>query len=429
MIGQNREFSKLREPKKDTGIEDYLTLDLSYQSNKSNSLSKRELDPSTFQEDPMLSMHNYRMDNLSSFAIMGIDFKITPDGQVKIIEVNGINSGMKGFAEAKVEYDGQHNPSIDEMRSMYPFDLDNELLWSFIKEEVDKRNPCDDALRSHLSKLGDAPLAYVAARLQSSDKSSYRMEGADAVFGDKPDDDIYSLIQMIKGDKSLHHVHHGWERQYGEIADTLIGIEKILEDKRKADKLFEGQRDIKPESYEYTEEGYQRMMAENDPQFVVIKASDGARGEYLEIIDANTPQEERPQYSSWLVAEPFVPSKPIRSSQDGQDHDGCMRYVVVAEETKDGDVQIYHFGGYWRLSPNPLSDQLDIDAMRANLSQGALAERVSDEDLALVRETVNRELPTFYKNLVAEANPRKSLERLMQEYQRIEQTGINETSN
>jgi hypothetical protein len=415
--------SKSMKPTKDKGIEDYLELDLSYSSRKSNLFSKRGLDPSTFQEDPMSSMQNYRMDRLSSFAIMGIDFKITPNGQVKVIEVNGINSGMKGFAEAKVEYDGQHNSSIDEMRSMYPFDLDNELLWSFIKEEVDKRNPCDDALRSHLSKLGDAPLAYVAAKLQSSDKSSYRMEGASAVFGDKPDDDIYSLVKMFNRDKSLHHVHYGWERQYGEIADTLIGIEKILEDKRRADKLFEGQRDVKPESYEYTEEGYKRMMEEHDTQFVVIKPSDGARGEHLEIIDANTPAEERPQYSFGLVAEPFIPSKPIRSSQDGQDHDGCMRYVVVAEETKDGDIQIYHFGGYWRLSPNPLSDGLDIDAMRANLSQGALAEKVSDEDLALVRETVNRELPKFYRNLVAEANPRKSLERLMQEYLRLEQTG------
>jgi len=420
MIVKNSQFL---EPKRDRGIEDYLNLDLSYSSRKTNSLTKRGLDPSTFQEDPILSMHNYRMDKLSSFAIMGIDFKITPDGQVKIIEVNGINSGMKGFAEAKVEYDGQHNPPIEEMRNMYPFDLENELLWSFIKQEVDKRNPCDDALRSHLSKLGDAPLAYVAAKLQSSDKSSYRMEGASAVFGDKPDDDIYSLVKMFNQDKSLHHVHHGWEMQYGEIADTLIGIEKILEDKRRTDKLFKGQRGIKPESYEYTEEGYQRMMTEHNPQFVVIKPYDGARGENLEIIDANTPQEERPQYSSLLVAEPFIPSKPIKSFQDGQDHDGCMRYVIVAEETKNGDVQIYHFGGYWRLSPNPLSDELDIDAMRANLSQGALAEKVSDEDLALVRETVNREIPKFYKNLVVEANPRKSLERLMREYQRLEQTG------
>ena len=415
--------SKFIEPKRDKCIEDYLDLDLSYSPRNSKSISNRELDSSTFQEDPMLSMHNYRMDRLSSFAIMGIDFKITPDGQVKIIEINGINSGMKGFAEAKVEYDGQHNPSVEEMRERFPFDLENELLWSYIKKEVDKRNPCDDALRSHLSKLGDAPLAYVAAKLQASNKSSCRMEGAIAVFGDKPDDDIYSLVKMFNHDKSLHHVHYGWERQFGEIADTLIGIEKILEDKRRTDRLFEDQRDIKPVSYEYTEEGYQRMMAEHNPQFVVIKPSNGARGEYLEIIDANTPPEERPQYSFGFIAEPFIPSKPIKSSQDGKDHDGCMRYVVVAEETKDGDIQIYHFGGYWRLSPNSLTDGLDIDAMRANLSQGALAEKVSDEDLALVRETVNREVPKFYRNLVTEANPKKSLERLMREYQRMEQTG------
>ena len=46
-----------------------------------------------------------RLDNLASFAILGIDIKITPQGEVKVIEINGANSGMKGFAKVGVDYD------------------------------------------------------------------------------------------------------------------------------------------------------------------------------------------------------------------------------------------------------------------------------------------------------------------------------------
>jgi hypothetical protein len=120
------------------------------------------------------------------------------------------------------------------------------------------------------------------------------------------------------------------------------------------------------------------------------------------------------------VAESFVPSKPIFSAKDGQHHDGCMRYVLFVEEDKKGQIKLYHFGGYWRLCPHPISEDLDIDGMRANLAQGAIADRVSAEDMQTVRTAIERDIPIFYKAVVQRANTEKAMAWLMSEYSKLE---------
>lgn len=389
-----------------------------------NSSKKSNLDPSVFRRSPHESMWKYRIDDLSSFAVLGFDVKITPTGEVKIIEVNGINSGMKGFRDAGVEYDGRHNPTVEELRARFPFQLDNKELWSYIKAEIDEKNSCDEALRDHIGSLGEAPVAYIAARLAMAGKSFHRMGGIEA-FAEAATarelSNFYNLIIPMNWTPSLiGEVHPMWDAEYGERAETLIGIEKILEDKLKTDRFFEGNRDIKPKSYEYTEEGFQRLVRHEKPRYVVIKPSNGSRGEGLQIIEADTLPENRLAHSSSMVAEAFVPSKPILSSQDGEYHDGCMRYVVFVEEDKNGNVKLYHFGGYWRLSPKPITDGIEIDAMRANLALGAMPEKVSSEDSTLVRESLERAVPTFYRNLAEMANPTKALRWLEREYHKLE---------
>ena len=58
--------------------------------------------------------------------------------------------------------------------------------------------------------------------------------------------------------------------------------------------------------------------------------------------------------------------------------------------------------------------------MRANLAQGAIAEKVSPEDLRTVRTAVERDIPTFYRALVQRANPEKAFDWLMKDYKKLE---------
>ena len=410
--------------KRDTYLESFVAEPFTNYQLQRNSSKKSNLDPSVFRRSPHESMWRYRIDDLSSFAVLGFDVKITPTGEVKIIEVNGINSGMKGFKDAGVEYDGKHNPTVEELRERFPFQLDNQELWRYIKAGLDSRNSCDEALREHIGSLGEAPIDYIAARLAIAGKSFHRMGGIEAIAEASTAQDLsnfYNLITPMNWTPSLiDGIHPMWDVEYGEKAETLIRIEKMLEDKSKTDRLFEGNRDIKPRSYEYTKEGFQRLVREEKPKYVVIKPSNGSRGEGLHVIEADALPENRLAYSTSMIAEAFVPSKPILSSQDGDYHDGCMRYMVFVEEDKNGNVKLYHFGGYWRLSPKPITDSIDIDAIRANLALGAMPEKVSTEDLTLVRESLERAVPIFYKNLTEVANPTKALKWLEREYHKLE---------
>ncbi len=407
-----------------------LSIDLEYKIGlEANPLRKRNsrLNPEVFRRSPYDSMNIYRIDYLASFAVLGLDVKITPTGEVKIIEVNGIRSGMEGFKEAGVKYESIQ--SVEDLRRNFPFQLDNEELWGFIKAEVEGRNSCDEALTSHINGLGEAPIAYIAARLVKAGQHPQRMEGWNAII----EQDMRGYLDFLSPysklifnrdslfSRELGNVHFGWESRYGHFAETLIGIEKILNDKLQCDRFFDECRGIKPRTHEYTEENFQRLVQTEQPKYVVIKPHDGARGEGLVIVPATALSQDRPTPAYGLVAESFVPSKPILSAKDGQSHDGCMRYVLFVEEDKRGQIKLYHFGGYWRLCPRPVSEDLNLDGMRANLAQGAIAEKVSLEDMRIVREAIERDIPTFYKNLVQRASPEKAFSWLMGEYQKLEQ--------
>ncbi|MBI5392866.1 hypothetical protein HZA96_03260 [Candidatus Woesearchaeota archaeon] len=404
-----------------------------YSSDDRHSKDKPESFPAVMRRSPDYSQHRYKIDDLVSFAVLGLDVKITPDSEVKIIEVNGINSGMKGFQEAGVEYKG--TPSDEElMRRIFShfdsFKFDNDNLLEYIKTDLRSKNSCDEALTSHINGLGKEPIAYIAARLAVEGYFQNRMKGTKDVFTldkrsleDRLNPYLSGIINkdtLFTENRVLRNVHPDWESRYGNFAETLIGIERILKDKLQSDTFFDGCRGIKPKTHEYTEENFHRLVQAEQPKYVVIKPYNGSRGEGLVIVPATTLAEERPDPNERkYVVESFVSSKPILSEKDGQFHDGCMRYVVFVEENKRGRITLHDFGGYWRLCPRPISEDLDIDGMRANLAQGALAEKVSAEDMKIVREAIGRNVPMFYRNLVQRADPQREMKSLLREYSRL----------
>lgn len=88
----------------------------------------------------------------------------------------------------------------------------------------------------------------------------------------------------------------------------------------------------------------------------------------------------------------FIPSKPIRSSETGLDHDSCIRAIVF-----DGKfIDAYH-----RLSPTPLSGIEGNSKYVGNLSNGAMAELLSDGDKEVVAEFSERTIRTLEEEIEA----------------------------
>ena len=368
---------------------------------------------SVFSDSPDSYIRIFRINDLASFAVLGLDVKITPGGEVKMIEVNGIRSGMSGFAQAGIQFEGF--PSLGELRSRFPFDLENDELWAYIKTSLEEGNSCDEALRAHIHGLGKEPIEYIAWQLERNGITPSRLEGTGQLRGydaQKRNNGFMSIDSLISSQADTTDIHPDWDIEYGHFAETLKRIERILRDKNETDELFEECRSVKPRTYRYSERGLTALIREERPKFLVIKPYDGSRGEGVTIIPADAAQEERPDFNGAMVIEGFVPSKPIFSPQDDQFHDGCMRYVVFVEESKKGGIEMFHFGGYWRLCPNPLTDSLDMDAMRANLAQGAIPQKASAADLRCVQDAVDKNIPQVYRRLVERAEFRDFFRRM-----------------
>lgn len=95
------------------------------------------------------------------------------------------------------------------------------------------------------------------------------------------------------------------------------------------------------------------MVEIEEPKDVVIKPYNGTRGEGMVIVPATALPQDRPIPNYSLVAEPFVPSKPIYTGKDGQVQDGCMRYILFVEEDKTKKITLHHFGGVLAVMPPP----------------------------------------------------------------------------
>jgi len=355
-------------------------------------IDERIIDELKIQEIPLPSVP-CKLDALLSFALLGIDIKITPEGEVKIIEVNGIHSGMGSLASKEMA-------------------------------ENEKK------MEQHLFSLGKEQLGYIAARYYFHNKVfPERLVDEHALQSRIFLCDNYGL-QVVPSECELKRKFPEWEMRYGKIASTFIAMEDMLEDKLRCDSLFEDCREIKAKTYSLNLTELTRLHAEK-PKYVVLKPRYESQGRGVRILEVspqfgppfvNDNYYEETLYHEYrylksltqfdgmerhgeMVLESFVPSKPILSSETGKFHDGCMRYVVFVEEDLSGKINFSHFGGIWRLCPEPLPENAKrtINNSRANFCQDALAEKVSPEDIAAVKTMIENKLPLFYKRLARRA--------------------------
>ena len=310
------------------------------------------------------------LDELSSFALFGLDVKITPKEEVKLIEVNGTNSGMEGFKQAKVKLQRTFT--------------DENLLINYLRNF--RSNPCQNALEQHLNSYGKKQIAFIGHVLFRKGHLSDR------------------FLRNYFSDMS-EAINKEWEKVYGTIAERLAIIETILDSKLATDMFFTNLRRYKTKSYKCCKEGLENLLKEENPEFVVVKPDHSSQGRRVSIIKTEELKTwTRISYDSSFILEAFIPSKSLPSKETKKFHDGCMRYVVLVEEDKNGNLKINHFGGYWRLCPQQIEEYGKHYAMAANFCNGAIAERASKKDLILVKNEVEKFLPVFYRELIVEEN-------------------------
>ena len=84
--------------------------------------------------------------------------------------------------------------------------------------------------------------------------------------------------------------------------------------------------------------------------------------------------------------------------------------MIIIEHTKNDEIHVNRFGGYWRLSPEPLHQEngrLCYNGGRgakANLSAGAIAQKPTNEEFALVHLAMDDFIPDLYRELVQPSN-------------------------
>jgi hypothetical protein len=333
--------------------------------------AKKNLEKQIVEYSPYTN--STKLDELDSFMVFGFDFKINPSREIKVIEVNGISSGMHGFEETISSY---------IYGTPRPVEFDFQDIFDVTAYD---KNSCDDAIRKYIKKYGDAQVAYVGKRL--AEERMYPLRFGEVLIHNygRFDTKAYPEFDMFFG------------LEYNDITRKLIDMNKATEDKLVIDKLFDNIRDTKPKSYVYDEQGFAELSNNCDSDIFVIKPINGKRGKEVRFFDRDNPL----HFNSDYIVEEFIKSKPILSENDRELHDGCMRYMLIVEQDTENNLEINHFGGYWRLCPAPITSNIRLDSMRANLSQGAIPERVEHEDMNLVVEFIDKNIPLFYRNLLS----------------------------
>ncbi len=97
-------------------------------------------------------------------------------------------------------------------------------------------------------------------------------------------------------------------------------------------------------------------------------------------------------WNNLTVLQEYVPSQPIHSRKTDGLHDSCIRAIVF-----DGTfIDAYH-----RLAPRPINGKIDEKTGIANLSRGALAEPLADEEKEIVSKFAEQTIATLENRIEA----------------------------
>lgn len=137
--------------------------------------------------------------------------------------------------------------------------------------------------------------------------------------------------------------------------------------------------------------------------FVLAKPPTGSCGEGILAFERSALLADGPPDSLRLpmLLQEFVPSRPL-AGPDGAEHLGCIRHILLLS-CGGAELEFYHLPSYWRVSPVPMVDHADRDALTANISRGAFPLPVSAAEGAVIRRFAEEVTADLFGQLVDHA--------------------------
>lgn len=319
-----------------------------------------------------------RLDHLKSVMLYAVDVIITPENEVKIVELNGYSSGCEGSREL--------NLGIDE-RIADHFESYGLSQLAFLARDCSKeRRAC--------------PLFHALASGRREDV------GRHGYFFPL----VQGLEMLLAGDAGLD-IDREWGYRYGGLVERTNALRGLEEDKGTTNELFEDERigRFKRRAYDLDDFRYGDLRLDDviDTEFFVMKPSFGSKAKGVRVL--RTEDFKEGTYSklkalkkdglvdSDILIEPFVLSRTVQSSKTGQDHLSCERFYMVVEEKENGNLDMFSLGGYSRLARQPFSEFMNTEDARIAKYARGFSEELSPQEDALIESALVELFPALYE--------------------------------
>ncbi len=383
-------------------------------------------------------------------AFSTVDLKLPPDGPAKILELNGLTSGLTGYGEERraLSIVERANSVIDTLgvpvgrflwnpqrqgyeeifRDTHPFDA-RRIEYRLARHEEAGWGVLHQALHGNLNgtesslaaeylaqhRDGGTPVSGDAPPLASIEESAVIVEVVDTDAAgwqgaDPPDGLVVNPreIRLLGKDKVLfdrfaRHIQAARYRPRSSLLTTVMPNLRRLHDLREAE-------DVERVVLKYPEQdngtGVTVLTRQELTVLTDIAARIGSWDAMLEQLAGRGFQTRfeaqffRQGGASQLLVEEYIPSKVVKGP-DGTRYDATMR-VVISTLANRGKVTVVPLGGYWKLPESgrwPDVEQVYSD--RSNVHHaGSLP--VSEDDF----RRAFRDVADFMKRTVHHARSR-----------------------
>ncbi|MBI2575094.1 hypothetical protein HYV82_04370 [Candidatus Woesearchaeota archaeon] len=359
-----------------------------------------------------------------SITLLGLDFKITDDDRLVVLEANGARSGINGYKQANGT-DAQITANLEA--ALKPYGLPVNVIGLPLTDENSFNNfgfPSEQYARMLNAYISNRtffrlnpfyylpygfPLKWVHASIRPrSWRRFFRRERpeppaswgqAEAILFDR------TILSVDTDGLQGVPYYNGHRPVFNEGSVMLAnspGIEALLHNKSSHPVLF---HKILPFPLMLSAESIhssqsirkatgRRVQYDMRGKYVVVKPETEAHGYYVEImrledlLNGKMPSwnEDLTKHSFEMdfigqdyggevlrrkagkfVIQEFVPGKPVVNPSTGKAHSATMRYLVLMVSS-NGQIGTHLIGGYWRLAPFPLASHVSLnDKHIANL--------------------------------------------------------------
>ena len=357
---------------------------------------------------------------------LSLDAKIDRDGRVKLAEVNGADSGIKGMwalgdgsAGLKAEKElvrifQRYSSSIDlPFLLLEPHGPQTLPYFRMVMgdHEVPHRAPYDKNHETVLSNLG----RLIRKGFGSQGEI---IRGRDRVFRIK-DYEKGKTPRFAPDQHGIQSLHNAealvWNRHPGYyrfddgrfVVVNPFAINAALEDKELSAILLEG-LDMHPSSIvigpETNYDTFVNFLDGVESDRIIVKPTFGYGGKDISTYKkGNMGRAAYDALKKWATetGSRAILSEYVYSdfSVEGKKYEPCMRFLAVVS-VKDGNIsRKFYPGAYWRVPTTPF-DPNDEASLIANLKRGAFSCPVSDKDFDKVRRAFENDAQTLVDRLV-----------------------------